>query len=151
VDRQVDEAVAAIWKQILGVETLGLHDDFFEMGGHSLLAMQLLARLHDAFQVDLTVGDVFEAPTGMGLAAKIEEELRAGHGGQAPPIARASRDRELPLSFAQQRLWFLDQLSPGSAEYNVSTALRVIGRLDLQVLAASLGEIVRRHEVLRTI
>jgi amino acid adenylation domain-containing protein len=150
IERPIEDAVRAIWAQTLRGESPERNESFFELGGHSLLAMQLVTRLRDAFQADLGVRDIFEAPTVAGLAQKIEERLRSGHDFQASPITQVPRNLDLPLSFDQQRLWYLDQLAPGSVDYNISTVLRVTGRLDLRVLAASLQEIVRRHESLRT-
>jgi amino acid adenylation domain-containing protein len=147
-----EEVVAAIFLDVLGAERVGALGHFFELGGHSLLAMQVVSRLRQAFQVELPLRRLFEAPTVAGLAAAVEAELRAGRGIEIPPLVPARRDGPLlPLSFAQQRLWFLDQLEPGSSLYNIPLALRVRGPLSLPALAWSLGEIARRHEALRTV
>src|SRR5882724_2105014 len=110
-----------------------------------------MSRLRAAFGVELPVRELFAAPRLADFAARIEAALRAGAGPLAPPLAPALRQGPLPLSFAQQRLWFIDQLEPGSPLYNVAAALRIEGPLLSRVLALSLGEIVRRHEVLRTV
>ena len=145
-----EELVTQIWAQVLGVERVGIHDDFFHLGGHSLLATQVVSRLREAFQVDLPLRGIFELPTVAGLAENIELAMRAGHKLTTPPILPAPRDGELPLSFAQQRLWFIDQLDPGNSAYNFPAAVRLTGPLDLAALQKSLNEIVKRHEVLRT-
>ncbi|HEU4511146.1 MAG TPA: amino acid adenylation domain-containing protein [Pyrinomonadaceae bacterium] len=145
-----EEVLAGIWSVLLRVEKVGVHDNFFELGGHSLLATQLVSRVREAFGVEMAVRELFEHPTVAGLAAAIEEMLNAGHGVQAPPIVKVSREAELPLSYGQQRLWFLDQLEPGSSAYNMGVAVRLQGTLVVDVLAQSFTEIVRRHESLRT-
>ncbi|HVR99667.1 MAG TPA: condensation domain-containing protein, partial [Thermoanaerobaculia bacterium] len=150
----IEEIVAAIWAELLGGGPVGTHDSFFELGGHSLLATRVMSRVRAAFQVELPLRALFDAPTVAGLAARVEATLRAGTGRVAPPLlplAPALRKGPLPLSFAQQRLWFIDQLAPGSPLYNMPVALRVEGPLDAGVLALCLGEIVRHHEVLRTV
>ncbi|QSQ26378.1 hypothetical protein JY651_16205 [Pyxidicoccus parkwayensis] len=106
--------LASIFSEVLGVKQVGLHDDFFELGGHSLLATQLISRVRQAFGLELGLRELFEAPT---LAA-FAERLQAASHTQVPPITRASREQSLPLSFAQQRLWFLDQFQPGSSVYS---------------------------------
>ena len=147
----VEELLASLWAQVLRRERVGADDNFFDLGGHSLLATQLFSRMREAFQVDLSLSLLFEAPTVAGLAGKIEAALRAGAGVQAPPIVPVPRLEEgLPLSFAQQRHWFLQQLEPGSSLYNLRSTVRLQGALDAGVLERSLREILSRHEVLRT-
>jgi amino acid adenylation domain-containing protein len=143
----VQEMLAGIWAGVLGVERVGVEDDFFALGGHSLLATQLVSRVRAAFGVDLPLRLLFEQPTVAGFAREIEAAQRVE---ALPAIVPAPRDRDLPLSFAQQRLWFLDRLEPGRAVYNVPLAARLTGRLSSTALAAACNEIARRHEALRT-
>ncbi len=147
---QIEELLAGIWERLLHLEKVGIHDDFFALGGHSLLATQLLARIRQQFRIELPLRSIFEAPTVAGLAALVEQQVRAGEGLSIPPILPVSRDRRLPLSFAQQRLWFLDLLEPGNTTFNLPQLFRMKGSLNASVLARSLNEIVRRHEALRT-
>ncbi|HTG36419.1 MAG TPA: condensation domain-containing protein, partial [Thermoanaerobaculia bacterium] len=145
-----EELLAGIWCEVLRLERVSPEDDFFALGGHSLLATQLVSRVRQAFGVEMAVRAVFEAPTVSGLAVAVGR-LRLEPGGpSALPLLPVPRTGRLPLSFAQQRLWFLDQLEPGRATYNVPVALRVSGPLDSVVLTAVLTEIARRHEGLRT-
>ncbi len=146
----VEEALAGIWSKVLGVARVGVHDSFFDMGGHSLLATQTLSRVREAFRIELPLRSLFEAPTVAGFAECLEVAMRATDGLQTPPIRPVSRDGRLPLSFAQQRLWFMDQLGPGNPAYNIPGAIRLSGKLDVAALERSLNEIVRRHESLRT-
>ncbi|MGV9405991.1 amino acid adenylation domain-containing protein [Streptomyces sp. NPDC003667] len=146
----VERAIAAAWSEVLGTEVTGVDANFFELGGHSLLATQVTSRLRDALGVEVPVRDLFAAPTVAGLAAAVAELAADGTPG-AERIAPADRtDGPLPLSFAQQRLWFLDQLEPGRAEYAVPFALRVSGALDTGALDAALTRMLARHEILRT-
>ena len=145
-----EELLAEIWAQVLGIERVGIYDDFFELGGHSLLATQAVSRIREAFQVELPLRRLFELPTIAGLAPAIELTKRTGKGITSPPILPVSRDGVLPLSFAQQRLWFIDQLDPDNSVYNFPAALRLVGPLKLEALNSSLAAIVKRHEILRT-
>ncbi|HKH46250.1 MAG TPA: amino acid adenylation domain-containing protein, partial [Thermoanaerobaculia bacterium] len=146
----LEDLLAGIWAELLRRERVGVHEDFFDLGGHSLLATQVVSRVREVCGVELPLRRLFEAPTVAGLAAQVEEVRRAKKGLQAPPIRPVPRDRDLPASFAQERLWFLDRFGADRASYNVPAAIRLGGRLDAAALAASLGEIVRRHEALRT-
>jgi len=146
----VEEMVAGIWSEVLHLERVSIHDNFFDLGGHSLLATQVISRVRQRFQVELPLRTMFEVPTVAQSAQSIAQALEAGAGLSAPPIGRVSREQPLPLSFAQQRLWFLDQLEPGSTVYNLPLALRVAGHLDEEALHWSLNELIRRHETLRT-
>ncbi len=144
----VEETVAAIWAAVLGRE-VGDTDSFFAVGGHSLKAMQVVSRVRDACGVELPVGSLFAAPTVAAFARRVEDALRQG-AEVPPPLTRAPRDGPLPLSFAQQRLWFLDRLEPDTPAYLIPAALQLAGPLRPAALAASLRAVVRRHESLRT-
>ncbi|HYG11284.1 MAG TPA: amino acid adenylation domain-containing protein, partial [Pyrinomonadaceae bacterium] len=146
----VEELLASIWASVLDVERVGRDDEFFELGGHSLLATQIMSRVRETFNVEVPLSALFENSTPSGLAMRIEEAMRAGEGISTAPLKPVSREQILPLSFAQQRLWFLDQLEPGSFFYNIPAVLRLNGRLDISVLERTLTEITRRHEVLRS-
>jgi len=145
----IEETIAGIWCSVLGVERIGRTRRFFDAGGHSLKATQVMSRLRDAFGVDLPLRTLFEAQTIAELAAHVEsiqhepqsapDVIRPGHGGERPP-----------LSFAQQRLWFLDQLGARDGVYTIATALHLYGELDEGALERALNQIVARHEVLRT-
>jgi amino acid adenylation domain-containing protein len=144
----VERTLTDVWREVLGLEEIGREDGFFELGGHSLLATQLVSRVREAFAVELPLRVIFEAPTIAGLAAWIEQA--SGQPSAAPLLRPVSHDRPLQLSFAQERLWFLDRLRPGNPAYNMPTALRAHGELSPALLEAVLGEVVRRHEALRT-
>ncbi|MBI4524344.1 MAG: amino acid adenylation domain-containing protein [Deltaproteobacteria bacterium] len=145
-----EKMLTGIWTDVLGVGPVGIHDNFFELGGHSLVATQVISRVRDAFQIELPLRCLFEVPTIAGLAKLIDTTCWAQQGLQAPPLLPVSRDRDLPLSFAQQRLWFLDRLEPGNPIYNILASVRLGGPLDVTALEQSLKEIVCRHEALRT-
>ncbi|MFV0126202.1 amino acid adenylation domain-containing protein [Streptomyces sp. HMX112] len=145
-----EEILAGLFGDVLGVEDVGVHDDFFELGGHSLSATRLVSRVRSRLGVELPLGEVFTHRTVARLAARV-----AGGGrrtvGELPgrlPVARA--EGALPLSFAQRRLWFLEQLDPGTARYHVPCAVRLRGPLDMEALRHALAGVVRRHETLRT-
>ncbi len=164
--------LAGIWNEVLGVEQVGIDDNFFELGGHSLLATQVVSRLRDALALELPVRAVFETATIASLAARIQEQgidparltlavqqyhpadadqsAAVRNGAAHAPIHTVPRDGLLPTSFAQQRIWFLDQWNPGNPIYNIPFALHIAGALDRPTLQRALDEIVRRHEVLRT-
>ncbi|WP_019870466.1 non-ribosomal peptide synthetase [Salinispora oceanensis] len=139
-----ERAVAALMEEVLGIERVGAEDDFFTYG-HSLLAIRFVLRLRRTFDIELTVGDLFAARTVAALAAHID--VAAADGPVIPPVPR---DGVLPLSFAQQRMWFLDQLEPGSVEYLVPLALRLRGPLDTEALRRAMDSVAARHEMLRT-
>ncbi len=146
----LEKDLTKIWGDVLGFNQVGIHDNFFDLGGHSLLATRVITRIHETFQVGLAPSQFFEAPTVSALADCICQ-VRAQQGAEVTLIERTSRDKPLPLSFTQKRLWYLDQLAPGSSAYNMVSAHRLTGRLDLTALEKGLNEIIRRHEILRTI
>jgi amino acid adenylation domain-containing protein len=146
----IEEVVAGIWSEVLQCQQLGVHQDFFELGGHSLLATQVLSRVRQAFRIELPLRVLFEAPTIASLAQRVASLAKKESGIEIPPMRRADRTKRIPLSFAQQRLWFLDQLEPLNPLYNISYVTRMSGQLDIDTLEESLRAVVRRHESLRT-
>jgi amino acid adenylation domain-containing protein len=142
-----EKLLARIWSDVLKVPQVGINDNFFELGGHSLLAVSMISRVRDALSVDLKVRSLFEAPTVARLALTLD---RSGKHASVPPISKVKRDHYLPLSFAQERLWFLDQLESGSPFYNVPSAFRLTGSLDVESLRKAFEAITMRHEALRS-
>ncbi|HET6977284.1 MAG TPA: amino acid adenylation domain-containing protein [Pyrinomonadaceae bacterium] len=145
----IEEMVAGIWSQVLHQERIGVHDNFFSLGGHSLLATQIISRITNSLGAALPLRLLFESPTIAELAERIVS-LKRSDAATLPPLYHVSRQSPLPLSFAQQRLWFLDQFEPSSHTYNMPGAVRIGGLLNVIALERSLNEIVRRHESLRT-
>jgi amino acid adenylation domain-containing protein len=146
----VEEMLAGIWMEVLGLEKVGKTDNFFLLGGHSLIAIRVIARLRNIFKVELPVRSMFESPTLAGLAERIEAAVAANAGRRVTPIQARSNERIRALSYAQQRLWFLDQLKPGGNTYNIPGAVALEGHLNVAALEQALSEIVRRHEALRS-
>jgi acyl carrier protein len=146
----VEELLMGVWANVLGLEHVTVQDSFFELGGHSLLAAQIVSRVRDVFGVELPLRSVFEMPVLSELAEELQRSMAAERAQPAPAIGCVKRDKDPPLSFAQQRLWFLDQLEPHNFLYNIPLAVKVSGSLGLPLFKRSLEEIVRRHEVLRT-
>ncbi|HEY0601852.1 MAG TPA: amino acid adenylation domain-containing protein, partial [Herpetosiphonaceae bacterium] len=145
-----EELIASVWSAVLGVPHVGAFDNFFELGGHSLLATQAVARLRKTFDLPIPLRFIFEAPVVAELAARLSSDQQAEQTLPSVPLRPYPRSDHLPLSFAQQRLWFLDQLDPGSASYHIPLVVRLHGTLDLDALARSLTVLVARHEALRT-
>ncbi|HEX2187582.1 MAG TPA: amino acid adenylation domain-containing protein, partial [Longimicrobiaceae bacterium] len=146
----VEEVVAGIWAEVLGIERVGIRDNFFALGGHSLLATRVVARVGPVLGVEIPLRALFEAQTVAELASRIDLERRAGESAALPPLTPVAREAPLPLSFAQERLWFLHQMEPEGAGYNMPWPVRLRGALDAAALERALGELVRRHEALRT-
>ncbi|MEM7350597.1 MAG: non-ribosomal peptide synthase/polyketide synthase, partial [Acidobacteriota bacterium] len=144
-----EKRLVEIWREVLDREQLGVDENFFDLGGHSLRAIKVASRVRREFGVEVPMRELFEAPTIAGLAAAVEKAMARADFGSLP-LQPFPRDRALPLSFAQHRLWFLDQLEPGSTAYNMNTAVRFSGPIDLGALQLSFSEVVKRHEVLRT-
>jgi acyl carrier protein len=145
-----EEIVAGIWSEVLEIKQVGIQDNFFDLGGHSLLATQVISRAREAFGVDLQLRSLFEGPTVSSLSRSIEQLRLTEKQLIAPPIVPRGEVDQIPLSFAQQRLWFLDQLEPNNPFYNVPAGVRLNGELNIEALERTLSEVVRRHEVLRT-
>ncbi|HZI03912.1 MAG TPA: amino acid adenylation domain-containing protein, partial [Archangium sp.] len=148
---QTEITLASLWAQLLGLASIGAQDDFFALGGHSLLATQLASRIRSAFGVELPLRSLFEAPTLEALASRIDALAASSRPARLPPVVPVPRSGPLPLSFSQQRLWFLHQLEPDSPFYNVPAAVRIRGTLHLEALQRAFDEVLRRHEVLRTV
>jgi amino acid adenylation domain-containing protein len=153
----IEAQLASIWSEVLGVPQVGPHQNFFEAGGHSLLAFQVMARIERDFGVTLGIRQLFEAPTVAALAARVQGVLAHGgagtdgDAGRSRPIVRADRSGgDLPLSFAQQRMWFIDRLEGQHGALILADALRWTGPFDRGAFARSVSELIRRHEILRT-
>ena len=146
----LEEVLAGLWTEVLDIERVSLHDNFYALGGDSILATQLLSRIREAIHVEVSFRHFFATPTVAGVASSIEMARQATLDAPVPPIQRLPRDTALPLSYAQQRLWFLAQLGLSRHAYHVLEAVRLRGTLQVAALEQSLQEIVRRHEVLRT-
>jgi amino acid adenylation domain-containing protein len=146
----IEEIIAGIWSQVLGYESIDIDANFFALGGHSLLIMQVASRLRQSLGTTLPLRRFFEQPIIRGLAQVLEEQMKGAGQVVLTPLEPVTREQPLPLSFAQQRLWFLEHLEPGNASYSIPGAVRLRGKLNLRALERSFNEIVRRHEVLRT-
>src|SRR5207253_4557604 len=146
----VEELLADVWAQLLPVEQPGLHDNFFAVGGQSLLAVQVIASLRQTLGVEMPLRVMFDSPTTAEFAERVEAARGTRTGLAIPPLMPAPRKGQIPLSYAQQRLWFIDQLEPGNSLYNISAMYRMWGPLHIEALQKTINEIVRRHESLRT-
>lgn len=145
-----EEMLAGLYAEVLSLPRVGARDDFFDLGGHSLLATRLITRIRHTFAIELPLRVLFEKPEVAELAQAITTLQRPGNLAEQAPIEPLSRAGRLPLSSAQQRLWFLDQLDPGSVLYNLPLSMRISGTLDLPALEQSFQRVVQRHESLRT-
>ncbi|WP_425433911.1 amino acid adenylation domain-containing protein, partial [Marininema mesophilum] len=146
----LEELVVSVWEPILGLENIGAQDSFFELGGHSLLATQVASRLQEAFQIELSIRELFAYPTVEALATRLDE-LRQGEKATLPPLKPMERTEPVPLSYAQQRLWFIDRFTPNSALYNIPGVWRLKGDWSIEGLEKGLNALIERHEVLRTV
>ncbi|WP_216847005.1 condensation domain-containing protein, partial [Granulicella sp. L60] len=143
---EIEVKLAAVWAEILKLDRVGRHDHFFELGGHSLLAVRVVSRIRQELDADVAVRDLFAYPELAALAGVLERAVPV----QLPPILPAARSASLPLSFAQQRLWFLAQMEGASEAYHIPFGLRLKGDLNGAALRQALDRIVGRHEALRT-
>jgi amino acid adenylation domain-containing protein len=145
------EILAGIWSQVLGLERVGIYDNFFERGGHSLLATQVIVRVASILGIELPLTSLFQHQNLVDFTKAVEDARQQVDGASnAAPIPLIGRADILELSFAQQRLWFVDQLEPGNAAYNIPVAVRLQGKFNVDAFQRTLNEIVRRHEILRT-
>lgn len=147
---ETEGLVAGVWADVIGLDRVGIYDNFFEVGGHSLSATRVISRIRALTGVDLTLRGFFESPTVSEAAEIIEKAQQWAGSAETGRIVSISRDQRLPLSFGQQRVWFLNQLQPGLAAYNIAAAFRLVGPLDVPALESALNQIVQRHESLRT-
>ncbi|NET16505.1 MAG: amino acid adenylation domain-containing protein, partial [Okeania sp. SIO1H6] len=143
----VELQLAQIWSEILGVSPIGIHDDFIELGGHSLLATKIIGLVRDRFQIELSLNRIFEFPT---VAELAKEVLPLEKLDIAPSLQPISREQTIPLSFAQEQLWFISKLTPEEPVYNQSLTIHLGGEIDIPALEKSLTELIRSHEILRT-
>lgn len=147
----IEQLIATIWVEVLGLDKVGIYDNFLELGGHSLLASLVISRLRETLSVELSVGALFESPTVASLSEQIETyQHQKQQTNPLPALQPVSRSLELPLSLTQQRFWFLDQMEGANAAYNIARALRLVGRLNLTTLQQAIESIIQRHETLRT-
>jgi acyl carrier protein len=146
-----EEIVAGIWGEVLRLERVDLHTSFFDQGGHSLLAVRVLSRIRKSLDIDLSLGSLFESPTVSELARRIDERHLQAHGLNIPLLAASLGGQEAPLSYSQQRLWFMSQLEPESSFYNLPTIVELGGHLDAGLLSRAFTEVARRHGSLRTL
>jgi amino acid adenylation domain-containing protein len=150
---EIEQKLCEIWAEVLRLERVGIHDNFFEIGGHSLLATRVVSRIRAAYCIELPLRDLFTASTVEQLSEcikRLQQEYEGKGNINVPELKRVTRPERMPLSFAQQRLWFLDQLIPNHALYNVPMAFRLRGAFDREAFDSALRYLVDRHEVLRT-
>lgn len=145
---EIERQLCLIWQDLLEIERVGAEDDFFQQGGHSLLSIRLVSAIRSQLGIEISVAKIFEHSTVEKLALEVERSVDAV---VRPEIIAQTREQHIPLSFAQQRLWFIDQLQGGSANYNMPMALKIEGSFDLVAAQRALNQIVERHEVLRTV
>ena len=146
----MEERLAGIWSHLLNLDSLGIDDSFFELGGHSLLVTRMISEVRKSFSIEMPLRSMFESPTIAGFAKRVEEAKRLNKGLRLPPIEHEADRSNLPLSFSQRRLWFLDRLEGESSFYNIPLVVKLSGALDEQALEKGINALVERHEALRT-
>ncbi|HEX5081472.1 MAG TPA: amino acid adenylation domain-containing protein, partial [Blastocatellia bacterium] len=146
----LEESLAAIWRDVLKTQKLGVHDSFFALGGHSLIATQLVSRIRDVFRAEISLQDLFLHPTVAELGAKLQKALQDGGKCELPPLKREPRGDFTPLSYAQERLWFIERMEGGTPIFNLIGVIDLTGELHVAALEGSLNEVIRRHESLRS-
>ncbi|RKH08336.1 non-ribosomal peptide synthetase, partial [Corallococcus sp. CA047B] len=144
-------ALARIWASVLEVDRVGLHDDFFHLGGHSLLGTQLISRVNETFRLRMPIPQIFDTPTLALMAEAVEAARRSESSEDGPPLVPFSHEGDPPLSFAQERILFVEQLHPGTTAFRIPGAYRITSPLDVSVLERCFTELTRRHGSLRTI
>ncbi len=147
----IEEIVAGIWCEVLRLPSIARTGNFFNLGGHSLLVTQVLARVREYLRVEVPIRSIFEAPTLEQFARLCQDEISHGQQSELATITKVSREGELPLSFSQQRMWFFEQLSSGVGAFNIALGVRLRGPLNVPALQQTFSEIIRRHEGLRTV
>ena len=145
-----ENTLAGIWEKLLGRSRIGIDESFFEVGGHSLLAIRVISRIRKEFNVELSIRAIFESPSIRDLSRKIVEQQRSGGTRRLPPIESTPDSTHFPLSFCQRRLWFLHRMEPNSSVYNIRQTFRLRGGLDIDALRKSINELTATHESLRT-
>ncbi|PFZ04211.1 non-ribosomal peptide synthetase, partial [Bacillus pseudomycoides] len=150
---ETEKKLVTIWSSVLGIgqSAIGVHDSFFELGGHSLLATQVVSRLREVFEINLPLHELFQYSSIEGLSQRITTLLQENKGYDIPPLQPKERGERVPLSYAQQRLWFMDQLEPNSSLYNIPAAWRLRGKWGIEALEKGYNALIQRHEVLRTV
>jgi acyl carrier protein len=146
----IEEKMAQIWAEVLKLKRVSIEDNFFELGGHSLLATQVISRLQETFEIVVPLRYLFESPTIAQLSAVILKELQTGLGLKLPSIVPVNREDDIPLSWAQERLWFVNQLEGESGAYTIDLTMRLRGNLNIKALEKAFQAIIQRHEPLRT-
>jgi len=147
----VEEMVAGIWCEVLKLPAVGRADNFFNLGGHSLLVTHVIMRVRDVLNVEMPIRSLFESPTVAEFSELIAKQISEGKQGELSDVERVSRDGELPLSYSQQRMWFYEHLANGSASFHIPLGVRFKGELNYAAIEQTFGEIIRRHESLRTV
>ncbi len=147
---EIEKVLAEIWSQVLGIFPIGIHDSFFELGGHSLALAQVLTRVYERYQVELPITDIFSVPEIASMAKEIERLQHSEDQVKFPPLKRALDRHHLPLSYAQEQVWFLNKMQPENLAYNYQISIRLYGKLNYDAICWAFNEIIRRHEIYRT-